>query len=172
MRGDLTEEEHMATLTAWKFDTPDGAEQAVATLKNLASQELIKVHDAATVSWPEGKKSPKTRQLNDLAGAGALGGAFWGMLFGLIFFVPFLGMAVGAAVGGLTGMMSDVGIDDAFIKRVRDQVTPGTSALFVLTSEAVMDKVHGAFEGQSPELIFTNLSSEEEATLRDVFADA
>ena len=30
----------MATLTAWKFDTPDGAEQAVATLKNLASQEL------------------------------------------------------------------------------------------------------------------------------------
>jgi uncharacterized membrane protein len=162
----------MATLSAWKFSTPDGADQAVATLKSLASQELIKVHDAATVSWPEGKKSPKTRQLNDLAGAGALGGAFWGMLFGLIFFVPFLGMAVGAAVGGLTGMMSDVGIDDEFIKRVRDQVTPGTSALFVLTSEAVMDKVHGAFEGQSPELIFTNLSSEEEATLRDVFGDA
>jgi uncharacterized membrane protein len=54
----------------------------------------------------------------------------------------------------------------------RGQVTPGTSALFVLTSEAVMDKVHGAFEGESPELIFTNLSSEEEETLRSVFADA
>ena len=162
----------MATLTAWKFSTADGAEQAVGTLKGLASQELIKIHDAATVSWPEGKKSPKTRQLNDLAGAGALGGAFWGMLFGLIFFVPFLGMAVGAAVGGLTGMMSDVGIDDAFINRVREQVTPGTSALFVLTSDAVIDKVHEAFGGQSPELIFTNLSSEEEETLRSVFADA
>ena len=69
-------------------------------------------------------------------------------------------------------MTSDVGIDDAFINRVREQVTPGTSALFVLTSDAAMDKVHGAFGGQSPELIFTNLSSEEEATLRSVFADA
>ena len=45
----------MATLSAWKFSTPDGADQAVATLKSLASQELIKVHNAATESWPEGK---------------------------------------------------------------------------------------------------------------------
>ena len=162
----------MATLTAWKFHTPDGAEQAIATLQNLASAELIKVQDAATVSWEEGKKSPKTRQLNNLAGAGALGGAFWGMLFGLLFFVPFLGMAVGAAVGSLSGMMTDVGIDDKFINRVREQVTPGTSALFVLTSDAVIDKVREAFAGQKPELISTNLSNEQEETLRSVFAEA
>jgi uncharacterized membrane protein len=162
----------MATLTAWKFHTPDGAEQAIATLQNLASAELIKVQDAATVSWEEGRKSPKTRQLNNLAGAGALGGAFWGMLFGLLFFVPFLGMAVGAAVGSLSGMMTDVGIDDKFINRVREQVTPGTSALFVLTSDAVIDKVQEAFAGQNPELISTNLSHEEEETLRSIFAEA
>ena len=161
----------MATLTAWTFDTADGADQAVGTLRTLASQELIKIHDAATVSWPVGKKKPGTRQLNDLAGAGALGGAFWGMLFGLIFFVPFLGMAVGAAMGGLTGMMKDVGIDDGFINRVREQVTPGTSALFALTSDAVLDRVHTAFAGQSPELIFTNLSDEEEAKLRSAFGE-
>lgn len=162
----------MATLTAWKFDNPDGAEQAIATLQNLASAELIKVQDAATVSWEAGKKSPKTRQLHNMAGAGALGGAFWGMLFGLLFFVPFLGMAVGAAVGSLTGMMTDVGIDDKFINRVRDQVTPGTSALFVLTSDAVIDKVQEAFAGQKPELISTNLSNEEEEMLRSVFSEA
>ena len=90
----------MATLTVWKFDTPDGAERATETLADLQKQELIKVHDAAVVSWPEGKKKPKTRQLSGLAGAGALGGAFWGLLFGLLFFVPLLGMAVGAAMGG------------------------------------------------------------------------
>ena len=161
----------MATLTAWRFETAEGADQAIGTLKDLASKELIKVQDAATVSWPEGKKKPKTRQQNDLAGAGAMGGAFWGMLFGLLFFVPFLGMAVGAAVGGLTGMMTDVGIDDGFINRVRDRVTPGTSALFLLSSDAVVDKVKEAFAATSPELIFTNLSEEEEAKLRSAFEE-
>ena len=99
--------------------------------------------------------------------AGALGGAFWGLLFGLIFFVPLLGAAIGAATGALAGSLADVGIDDGFINRVRDQVTPGTSALFVLTSDAVMDKVHDAFAEHEPaELIFTNLSNEQEAALR------
>jgi uncharacterized membrane protein len=89
----------MSTLSVWRFDTPDGAGNAVNTLENLATQQLIAVHDAATVSWPTGAKKPKTRQLNNLAGAGALGGAFWGMLFGLLFLVPLLGAAIGAAAG-------------------------------------------------------------------------
>src|SRR5690348_10385639 len=106
----------MATMTVWKFPTPDGAEGAEDTLKRLEKQDLIKVHDAAIVSYPEGAKKPKTRQLSNLTGAGALGGAFWGMLFGLIFLVPLLGAAVGAGIGALTGSLADVGIDDDFIK--------------------------------------------------------
>ncbi len=161
----------MATLTVWKFPTAVGAEQAQQTLEQLQKQELIKVHDAALVTFPEGAKKPKTRQLNNLAGAGALGGAFWGLLFGLIFFIPLLGLAIGAGMGALAGSMSDVGIDDDFIKSVRDQVTPGTSALFVMTSGAVMDKVHEAFEGQQMELIQTNLSDEQENKLREAFGE-
>ena len=161
----------MATLTVWKFPDPYGAERAESTLEQLQKEELITIHDAATVSWPEGAKKPKTRQLHSLTGAGALGGSFWGLLFGLIFFVPLLGMAIGAAMGALTGSMSDVGIDDDFIKGVRDQVTPGTSALFVMSSGAVMDKVHDAFKGQQAELIQTNLDNEQEAKLREVFAE-
>ena len=122
------------------------------------------------MSWPEGEKKPKTRQLNNLAGAGALGGSFWGLLFGLIFFVPLLGMAMGAAMGALGGAMSDVGIDDDFINSVRDQVTPGTSALFLMTTDVVTDKVKGAFEGSHAELLHTNLSNEQEAKLREVFS--
>ena len=68
--------------------------------------------DAATVTWPEGKKSPKTKQAVNLTGSGALDGAFWGMLFGLLFFVPFFGMAIGAAMGALGGHFADYGIDD------------------------------------------------------------
>ena len=95
----------------------------------------------------KGKKQPKTEQLHSLAGQGALQGAFWGMLFGLIFFVPFFGLAVGAAMGALSGKFADYGIDDNFIKQTRDKVTEGTSALFLLTSGAVMDKVAEAREG-------------------------
>ena len=97
--------------------------------------------DAAVVSWPAGTKKPKTRQLNSTTGAGALGGAFWGMLFGLLFFVPFSALAVGAATGALMGHFADVGIDDNFIKQARDKVTPGTSALFLLSTAAVPDRV-------------------------------
>lgn len=161
----------MATLTAWAFPDVNGAEQAVQRLSGLQSQQLIKVQDAAVVSWEEGKKKPKTRQLNNLAGVGALGGAFWGMLFGLIFFVPLLGAAVGAAVGALSGSMADVGIDDAFIEGVKQKVTPGTSALFLLSSDAVVDRVREAFQGSHGHLIASNLSGEQEQKLREVFAD-
>jgi len=160
----------LATLTVWKFSTPEGA-AAEATLVDLRKQDLIVIHDAATVSWPSGAKRPKTRQLSSMTGAGALSGSFWGLLFGLLFFVPLLGMAVGAAAGAIGGSLTDVGIDDDFITSVRSRVTPGTSALFVLSSDAVMDRVTAAFEGQDPELIQSSLSDEEEAKLREVFSE-
>ena len=52
--------------------------------------------DAAIVTWPQGRKKPKTYQAVSTVGIGALGGAFWGMLFGLIFLAPLFGMVVGA----------------------------------------------------------------------------
>lgn len=162
----------MATLTVWRFDTDDGAKNALTTLERLQKEELIDVVDAAVVSWPEGRKKPRTEQLHSLVGAGALGGSFWGLLFGLIFFVPLLGMAVGAAMGAMTGSMADVGIDDGFIKRVREQVTPGTSALFAMTTNAVTDRVLENFKGTRAELISTNLSAEQEAKLREAFEEA
>jgi len=161
----------MATLTVWKFDTPEGAEQAEATLVALSKEELIHIHDAATVEWLPGKRKPKTRQLNSLAGAGALGGAFWGLLFGLLFFVPILGLAIGAGAGALGGSLANVGIDDDFIDSVKAKVTPGTSALFLLSSDAVLDRLKDAFSGVNAELIRTNLSEDQEAKLREAFED-
>jgi uncharacterized membrane protein len=162
----------MATLTVWKYASADGAERALATVEQLQRQELVELLDGAVVTWPEGKKKPKTRQLHGMTGTGALGGGFWGLLFGLIFFVPLLGLAIGAGMGALMGSLTDVGIDDGFIKDVRNQVTPGTSALFLMTQNAVVDKVREAFEGQEqPQLIKTNLSDEQEARLREAFAE-
>jgi uncharacterized membrane protein len=159
----------MATLTVWKFDTADGAQNALTTLERLQKEELIRVVDAAVVTWPVDRKKPRTQQLHNLTGAGALGGSSWGLLFGLIFFVPLLGLAVGAAVGALTGSLTDVGIDDDFVKKVRDKVTPGTSALFAMTQDAVTDRVVDAFRGARAELVSTNLPADQEAKLREAF---
>ena len=163
----------MATLTVWKFDRPDGADIALAKMQDLQRERLIEVHDGAIVTYPQGAKKPKTRQLHNPAASAALGGAFWGMLFGLIFFIPLLGLAIGAGMGALMGAMTDVGIDDDFINRARDKITPGTSALFLYTGNAVQDKVLEEFKALpgNPELIQSNLSTEQEAKLREAFGE-
>ena len=160
----------MATVTVLKFSTAEGAGEVLEQIQDLQKRHLIKLHDAAIVSWPRGTKGPVTRQLVDLVKYGALGGMFWGMLFGVIFFTPLFGIAVGAAVGALGGAFRDYGIDDEFIQRVRGAVTVGTSALFLMTSEAVMDKVASAMKDSDFEIIATNLSAEQEHRLRDAFA--
>lgn len=161
----------MSALTVWKFESTDGAQGALDMLAGLQRQQLIQVLDAAVVSWEVGRPKPKTRELRDTRKAGALGGGFWGLLFGLIFFIPILGLAIGAATGALIGSMADVGISDDFIRDVREKVTPGTSALFLLSSDAVMERVTDQFKNTKAELISTNLTSEQEAKLREAFSE-
>lgn len=161
----------MATLSVLKFSDSNQADQVLAILQGLQKQQMIRILDAAIVRWPEGAKKPKTEQLTNLTGSGALGGAFWGMLFGLLFFVPFVGLAIGAAFGALGGHFADIGIDDTFINSVKSQVTPGTSALFLMSEGAVADRVVDAVKGIDFEVIATNLSAEEEAKLKEMFTE-
>ncbi|MDQ8702570.1 DUF1269 domain-containing protein [Streptomyces sp. LHD-70] len=93
------------------------------------------------------------------------------MLFGLIFLMPLLGAAIGAASGALGGKLADVGIDDDFIDTVKSKVTPGTSVLFLLSQDAVVERVREAFPGGHAQLIQSNLDSAQEAKLREVFAE-
>ncbi|HET6859124.1 MAG TPA: DUF1269 domain-containing protein [Streptomyces sp.] len=160
----------MPVFTVWKFDSPDAARQAETTLLSLQKEQLIRINDAAVVSWAQGDDKPSTEQLNHQVTTGALSGTFWGMLFGLIFFVPLLGAAIGAAAGALGGKLSAVGIDDDFIAQVKAEVTPGTSALFLLSQDGVTDRVRQAFPGGRAELVHSNLDGEAEAKLREVFA--
>jgi uncharacterized membrane protein len=77
-------------------------------------------------------------------------------------------MAVGAAAGAAGGAMTDVGVDDSFMKDLGRDLTPGSAALVVLvrsmTEDKVLEELHGQYKGK---LISTNLSSEEEARLRE-----
>ena len=161
----------MAHLTVLKFDHAEGASQTLRTIKELQDQGLIGIHDGAIVEWPEGKRKPKTRQLDDVVGEWSLIGGFWGFLFGLLFFMPIVGMAIGAGGGALAGTLRDVGIDDDFIKKIRAEVTEGTSALFLLSSGAVEEPIRQRFIGTHAEVLYTDLDPEKEAKLREVFEE-
>lgn len=161
----------MASLAVWRFDTADGADRAAVILLGLGASGAIVPRDAATVTWDAGKSKPRTRELfPDAADPGALDSGFWGLLFGLVFFVPLLGAAIGAATGAMAGSLTDVGIDDGFINRLRDQLTPGTSALFLLASGADLERVHDALAGDPHgDLLQADLSPAQESALREIF---
>ena len=162
----------MATLSVLKFGDPHAAARTLIALQGMQDRKMIILEDAAVVSWPEGNKKPIPPQ-DHLAGEMALGGAFWGLLFGLIFFMPFLGAAIGAgAAASLSTTLENEGIDDEFIKRVGEEVTEGTSALFALTSgaadrEEVVAELTKLYDF---EIIWTDLPEDELQRLRDVFA--
>src|SRR5262245_44282995 len=160
-----------STLVVLKFDAPEGADQGLVLAQRLQRDHLLELQDAAVVTWPQGKKKPKTRHLGDLTCAGAWDGAFWGMLFGWLFFVPFLGAAFGAAVGALSAHFADYGIGKDFLEQVRSKVKEGSSALFLLIGQVTADRVVEAFKAAPKfEIIASNLSTEQEEKLKAAFA--
>ena len=159
----------MTIFTVLKFPTAGGAARMQRTLQKLQEQHQIHIEDGAIVTWSLGARHPRIKQLSDLAGIGTLGGGFWGMLFGLLFSVPFFGVTTGTIIGALAGHFARYGIDEDFIKGVRNQLTEDTSAPFLLTSEAVLDKVVASIKSTPFELMSTSLSYEQEAQLREVF---
>ena len=152
------------------FDNESGAEEARDALLKLQDEYVVNFDDAAVVIRKQSGRV-KVKQANSLVGKGALGGAFWGLLIGLIFLAPWLGLAVGAAAGAIGGKLTDVGIDDKFIKDVGKTIEPGHSALFLLVVAAtpeVEERVKAL--NLKATVLQTDLTDEDEAKLRDMFA--
>ena len=160
----------MSNLVVLAFDTETGAEEMRDDLMQMQKEHIIGLEDAAVaIRQTDGKT--KIKQVQSLAGAGALGGAFWGLLIGIIFLVPVFGLVIGAAAGALAGKYQDLGVDDKFIKEVGNTIQPGTSALFLLVREATPDKVmDGLKKYKNVKVIKTSLSAEQEEKLRHAFA--
>ena len=162
----------MAALTVVIFSTADGAEQMLRTLQDLQQQQAIKIQGAAGIVWPSGAKKPEAKQLPQLniTDRGALGGAFWGLLFEQIFFVPLLELTDDGCLGSLSHQFAAYGLDDDFIQLIRDKVTEGTSALFLLAGHDTLDRIVDAGARLTFEIIAANLSRVEEDRLREAFA--
>jgi uncharacterized membrane protein len=161
----------MPALTVWKFERDLAAEEALPRLERLAVEGAISIGDAAVVSWPESRRKPSMRTLGSLTGPGELWGGVWGILLGLIFLVPLAGPVFGAGAGAIAGSLSDFGVDDDFIRRARTNVTPGSSALFVFSSDAVADDVAAALADLDVDLVRCNLSLEHERRLRETLGE-
>ncbi|NUN66542.1 DUF1269 domain-containing protein [Pseudanabaena biceps] len=161
----------MSSLIAVGFKDEFTADAVILELKKLQREHLLELEDAAVVIRnKEGKV--KIKQTQELTANGALSGGFWGLLFGFIFFNPLLGWAVGALAGAVSGALTDIGIDDNFIRDVGSTITPGTSAIFVLVRQATADKVLedlSKFEGT---VLKTSLSKDDEAKLQAILTKA
>lgn len=163
----------MATLTVWKFEDAEGAQEGLSIAEDLQEQQLIDVLEGAVVSWPVGAKKPKTSQLHPRTEPRAFGATFWESLFDFFYFLPVIGDAFGKPAAAFSGSIADVGIEDSFISSVREKVKPGTSALFAVASEADLGRVKTAMTdaGLQAEIIETGLSDEQEKALRDAFSE-
>ena len=79
---------------------------------------------------------------------------------------PLFGLAVGAAAGAVSGALSDIGIDDKFMKELASTMKPGSSALFVLVRKATPDKVLEEVQGSGGKVLKTSLTHEKETKLQ------
>jgi uncharacterized membrane protein len=155
----------MSNLYAIAYPDADTAMRARQELIDATREHLLRLDDAVVVVHGDDGKI-KLHQAMSTAGAGAAGGALWGGLIGLLFLAPLVGMAVGAASGAAAGKVSDVGVDDKFMKRLGEHLTPGAAALVVLGESDAGDKVLERMRPYGGEIIQTSLSNEDEERLR------
>src|SRR5215831_11905785 len=155
----------MSTLAVIGYHDIFKAEEVRLSLLKMQRDYLIDLEDAVVaVKDPAGKV--KLHQAVNLTAAGAVRGGFWGTLVGLIFLNPLLGLAVGAGAGAVSGALSDIGINDQFMKELAATMKPGSSALFVLLRSYTPDKVLEELKGTGGKVLKTSLSHEDEDKLQ------
>jgi uncharacterized membrane protein len=155
----------MSTLVVIAYHDIHQAEEVRLKLRKLHRDYLIDLEDAVVAVKDAGGKVQLHQAVN-LTAAGAASGGMWGALIGMIFLNPLLGLAVGATAGALSGKLTDLGINDDFMKQLAAELTPGSSALFVLVRKSTPDKVLAEVQGTGGTIIKTSLSEAEEAKLQ------
>jgi len=161
----------MSTLVVVGYDDQFKAEEVRLKLRKMQKDYLIDMADAVVAVKDQAGKV-KLHQAVNLTETGAVTGGFWGTLIGLIFLSPLLGMAIGAAAGAVSGALTDVGINDKFMKDLAGTLKPGSSALFVLVRKATPDRVLEELAGSGGTVLQSSLSHDEEAKLQAVLSAA
>jgi len=161
----------MSDLVVIAFPSEAKAEEVRQKILELQKDYLIELGDAAiAVKQPDG--SVRLNQLINTTAAGAASGTLWGTLIGLIFLMPLAGAALGAASGALGGWLTDVGVDDKFMKEVAESLQPGNATLFLLVRKLTTDKVLEDLKGVGGKVLRTSFDHTKEEALRAALAGA
>jgi uncharacterized membrane protein len=159
----------MSDLVVVAFPTEEKAEEVRKKLLDMQQEYLIELGDAViAVKQPNGQV--KLNQLFHPTAAGAAGGALWGTLIGMLFLMPLAGTALGAAAGALGGALTDVGIDDSFMKEAAQSLQSGNAALFLLIRKMTADKVLAELQGVGGTVLRTSFDHTKEEALRQALA--
>ena len=159
----------MSELVVIAYPTEAKAEQVRQKLLAMQKDYLIELGDAV-IAVKDAEGRIKLNQLLNTTATGAVSGAFWGTLIGLIFLMPLAGAALGAASGAVSGALTDVGIDDKWMKETAKAIEPGSAALFVLVRKATGDKVLERLSGEGGKVMHTSLDHTKEAALQAALA--
>ena len=155
----------MSDLLVIEFPTEAKAEEVRQKLLAMQSEYLIELGDAVIATkCAEGQV--KLNQLFQPVQAGAVSGMFWGTLVGFLFMMPLVGAALGAASGALSGKLTDVGINDEFMKGVGKTLQSGNAALFLLIRKMTTDKVLSALEGTGGTILRSSFDETKDEALR------
>ena len=161
----------MSDLVVIEFPTEEKAEEVRQKLIDLQKDYLIELGDACiAVKQPNGHV--KLNQFLHTVAVGTASGALWGTLIGFLFLMPLAGAAIGAATGAIGGKLTDVGIDDNFMKDVAKTLHTGNAALFLLIRKMTADKVLADLRGVGGTVLRTSFDHEKDEELRAALADA
>ena len=163
----------MSDLIVVSFPDEATAFDLRAALVKLQKEYLIEMEDAVVVTKSADGKV-KLHQAVNLTAVGAVGGTFWGTLVGLIFLNPLLGAAVGAGAGAMSGALTDVGVDDRFMREVGASLEKGGAAVFVLVRKVTGDKVLAGLDQfrAKGKVVQTSLSTDQEEKLKALIEGA
>lgn len=159
----------MSDLVVIAFPTEAKAEEVRQKFLSMQKEYLLELGDAV-IAVKDDKGAIKLNQLINTTAVGAVSGTFWGALIGLIFLMPLAGAAVGAASGAIGGALTDVGINDKWMKETAASIQPGGAALFLLIRKLTTDKVLEGLQGEGGTVMKTSFDHTKEAALRAALA--
>ena len=155
----------MSDLVVIEFPSEARAEEVRQKLLDMQKEYLIELGDAVIATkQPSGRI--KLNQIYHPTAIGAATGTLWGTLVGLIFLMPVVGAAIGAASGAVGGALTDVGLNDRFMKDVAASLDSGKAALFLLVRKMTTDKVLADLKGVGGKVMRTSFDHTKEEALR------
>jgi len=159
----------MSDLLVIEFSSEEKAESVREMLLAMQKEYLIELGDAV-IAVKASSGRVKLNQLFQPVARGAVSGALWGSLIGLLFMMPLAGATIGAASGTLSGKLTDLGINDEFMRQVARTLQSGNAALFLLIRKMTTDKVLAALRGVGGTVMRSSFDETNEEALRDALA--